>query len=76
MPDLADDPEYRLTRRQADQARNDFAMILDELDFVKFQLSRLPTRAWLSRASRGESRRSKPSQACPASRMVGVRSRP
>jgi hypothetical protein len=24
-------------------------MILDELDFVKFQLSRLSTRAWLSR---------------------------
>jgi hypothetical protein len=49
MPDLADDPEYRLTLRQADQAREDFAAILDELDFVKFQLSRLPTRAWLSR---------------------------
>ena len=49
MPELADDPEYRLTLRQADQARNDFATILDELDFVKFQLSRLPSRAWLSR---------------------------
>ena len=49
MPDLADDPEYRLTLRQADQAREDFAIILDELDFVKGQLSRVPTRAWLSR---------------------------
>jgi hypothetical protein len=49
MPDLADDPEYRLTLRQADQVRSDFAAILDELDFVKLQLSRLPTRAWVSR---------------------------
>ena len=30
MPDLADDPEYRLTRRQADQAREDFALIPDD----------------------------------------------
>jgi hypothetical protein len=49
MPDLCDDPEHRLTRRQANQARDDFAMILDEVDFVLAQLSRLPTRAWLSR---------------------------
>jgi hypothetical protein len=49
LPDLAGDPEYRLTLRQADQAREHFAAILGELDFVKFQLSRLPTRAWLSR---------------------------
>jgi hypothetical protein len=49
MSDLANDPEHRLTLRQADQAREDFAEILDELDFVKLQLSRLPTRAWLSR---------------------------
>lgn len=49
MPDLADDPEHRLTLRQVAQARDDFAMILDELDFVQTQLSRLPTRAWLSR---------------------------
>jgi hypothetical protein len=49
MPDLADDPEYRLTRRQADQARNHFATVLDELDFLKMQVSWLPTRAWLSR---------------------------
>ena len=49
MPDVGDDPEYRLTLRQADQAREDFAAILDELEFVKGQLSRLPTRAWFSR---------------------------
>jgi hypothetical protein len=37
-------PEHRLTLRQADQAREDFAQILDELDFVKELLARLPTR--------------------------------
>jgi hypothetical protein len=30
-------------------ARQDFAIILDELDFVKMQVSWLPTRTWLSR---------------------------
>jgi hypothetical protein len=49
MSDLADDPEHRLTLRQASQAREDFAILLDELDFLKMQLSRMPTRAWLSR---------------------------
>jgi hypothetical protein len=44
-PLFADDPERRLTLRQADQARDDFAQILDELDFVKSQLARLPTRS-------------------------------
>jgi hypothetical protein len=34
MPDVADDPEYLLTLRQPDQAREDFALILDELDFL------------------------------------------
>jgi len=51
MPDLANDPEYRLTLRQADQAREDFAAILAELEFKKGQLSRIPTRAWLSRTA-------------------------
>ena len=46
MPPLADDPEPRLTLRQADQARSHFAEILDELDFVKEQLARQPDRAW------------------------------
>jgi hypothetical protein len=35
MPSPANDPGYHLTLRQADQARGDFAAILDELDFVK-----------------------------------------
>ena len=37
------DPE-RFTLRQAAQARDDFAQVLEELDFVKAQLARLPTR--------------------------------
>ena len=41
MADL--DPE-RFTLRQAAQARDDFAQVMDELDFVKQQLARLPTR--------------------------------
>ena len=44
MSDLADDPERQLTLRQAAQARDDFAMIMDELDFVKAPLAQLPTR--------------------------------
>jgi hypothetical protein len=47
-PLLAGDPERRLTLRQADQARDDFAQILDELDLVKSQLARLPTRSEVS----------------------------
>jgi hypothetical protein len=35
----------RLTLRQADQAREDFAQILDELDFLRSQIARLPTRS-------------------------------
>ena len=37
------DPD-RLTLRQAVQARDDFAQVMDEPDFVKAQLARLPTR--------------------------------
>ena len=48
MLDLPDDLERRLTLRQADQARNDFAAILDDLEFVKGQLARLPSRAYVS----------------------------
>jgi hypothetical protein len=47
-PLLAGDPQRRLTLRQADQARDDFAQILDELDLVKSQLARLPTRSEVS----------------------------
>jgi hypothetical protein len=41
MTDL--DPE-RVTLRQAAQARDDFAQVMEELEFVKSQLARLPTR--------------------------------
>ena len=37
------DPE-RFTLRQAAQARDDFAQVMDELDFVKDLIARLPTR--------------------------------
>jgi len=37
------DPE-RFTLRQAAQARDDFAQIMDELDFVKELIARIPTR--------------------------------
>jgi hypothetical protein len=37
------DPEP-FTLRQAALARDDFAQVMDELDFVKQQLARLPTR--------------------------------
>ena len=37
------DPE-RFTLRQAAQARDDFAQLMDELEFVKVQLAALPTR--------------------------------
>ena len=41
MADL--DPE-RFTLRQAAQARDDFAQVMDELEFLRMQLARLPTR--------------------------------
>jgi hypothetical protein len=46
---LADDPERQPTLRQADQAREDFAVIESELQFIVGQLARIPDRAWLSR---------------------------
>jgi hypothetical protein len=36
-------------RRSRKVAREDFACILGELDFLKIQVSWLPARAWLSR---------------------------
>ena len=36
-----------------EQVRSDFAAILDELDFVKLQLSRLPTRRDLAKVALG-----------------------
>jgi hypothetical protein len=44
MPD-----EHSLTLRQADQARTDFALIEDQLEFIMGQLARVPTRAYLCR---------------------------
>ncbi len=43
------DPEYNLRLQQADRARDDFSAILDELDLAKWQLARLPTRAYFCR---------------------------
>jgi hypothetical protein len=43
---MADD--YPLALRQADATRDDFAAILDDLDFIKGQLARQPSRAWTS----------------------------
>jgi hypothetical protein len=37
------DPE-RFTLRQAAQARDDFAQAMEELEYLKAQLARLPTR--------------------------------
>jgi hypothetical protein len=36
--------QYSLALRQADRARGDFVEISDELDFIRSQLARLPTR--------------------------------
>jgi hypothetical protein len=41
MNDL--DPD-RFTLRQADQAREAYAQVMEELDLIKEQLARLPTR--------------------------------
>jgi hypothetical protein len=40
--------DYPLELRAADAARDDFAELLDELAFLKWQLARLPSRAWLA----------------------------
>jgi hypothetical protein len=41
----------QLTLRQADPARDDFAAIIDDLDFIKIQLARLLTRNEVWRAA-------------------------
>jgi hypothetical protein len=46
MPD-----EDALTLRQVDQARGDLYAIQDDLDFIKVQLARLPTRNDVWRAA-------------------------
>jgi hypothetical protein len=39
--------------RQADQARNDFALIESNLEFIAGQLARVPTRGDLAKAALG-----------------------
>jgi hypothetical protein len=41
--------KHTLTLHQADQARTDFALIEDQLEFIMGQLARVPTRAYLCR---------------------------
>jgi hypothetical protein len=48
MPD-----ERPLTLRQVDQARGDLYAIGDDLEFIKSQLARLPTRNQLARIALG-----------------------
>ena len=49
MPRLADNPDYPLALRQADEARSDLAAIESDLHFVMSQLARLPTGAYVCR---------------------------
>jgi hypothetical protein len=50
---MPDTPETRVTLRQADQARTDFAIIETELEAIHAQLARMPTRSDLARAALG-----------------------
>ena len=43
MREPADDPEHRLTLRQADQACADLYATADELEFLKVQRAAFPT---------------------------------
>jgi hypothetical protein len=43
---VPDDPERRLTLRQADQARTDFAIIESDLEFLMQQIARLRGELW------------------------------
>jgi len=45
--------EHALTLRQADQIRGDLYAVQEELEWVKAQLTRLPTRSDLARAALG-----------------------
>jgi hypothetical protein len=48
MPD-----QNTLTLRQTDQARTDFALIEDQLEFIMGQLARQPTRGDLAKTALG-----------------------
>ena len=46
--------EYELSLRQADQARSDFAVIEDSLEFIMAEMSKMPKRrmvAWVAAGS-------------------------
>ena len=43
--------QYSLTLRQTDQVRCDFAEISEEMDFIRSQLARLPTRKEMARTT-------------------------
>jgi hypothetical protein len=45
--------EHQFTLRQIDQARGDLYAIADDLEFLKVQLARLPTRRELARTALG-----------------------
>jgi hypothetical protein len=51
MDDL--DPERRLTLRQADQARTDFAIIEDDLEAIYARLAKMLTRSETLRLALG-----------------------
>jgi hypothetical protein len=46
---MSEEDEHRLSLRQADAVRADLYAIHDELDFVKTQIVRLPTRRDVAR---------------------------
>jgi hypothetical protein len=46
---MSEGPKHRLSLRQADAARADLYAIHDELDFIKTQIARLPTRRDVAR---------------------------
>jgi hypothetical protein len=48
---MPDDPETRLTLRQIDQARTDFAAIESDLESLMRRIAQLPTAADLWRAT-------------------------
>jgi hypothetical protein len=50
---MPDGGQHHLALRQADQARGDFYAIHDELEFIKQQLARLPTRCYIARLALG-----------------------
>jgi len=50
---MPDDLEHRLTLRQADQARTDFAALESDLEAIMARIARLPTRSDLAKTALG-----------------------